>query len=149
MFQPRILFWLWLWFWSHSRKKNTIGWGVLLSLSLFICRFSSIGKTVYNHVYVFSNTFCAIVSLLINYIGPNILFTKYHQDIKTTHTCLSRLFLKQVHGLSNRCAFALENGLAGRFIYRYWVSLIGFGLRHSRKLVWHLSTQVNNGLLAV
>ena len=61
----------------------------------------------------------------------------------------SSSFSQQVPGLSNRCTFALANGLAGRFISRYWVSWIGFGLRPSRELVWHLSTQVNNGLLAV
>ena len=49
-------------------RKNTIHCGVLLLLCSFICRFSSIGKTEYNHVYVFTNTFYAIVSLLINYI---------------------------------------------------------------------------------
>ena len=32
---------------------------------------------------------------------------------------------------------------------RYWVNWIGFGICPSRELVWHISTQVNNGLLAV
>ena len=66
------------------------------------------------------------------------------------HTCvLSRSFLRQVHGLWNRCTFSLANSLDGRFISRYCVSLIGFGLRPSRELIWHLGTQVNNGLLGV
>ena len=61
----------------------------------------------------------------------------------------TRRLSQQVHGLRNRCTFALENGLAGRFISRYWVSLIGFDLCPFRELVWHLSTQVNIGNLAV
>ena len=48
--------------------KNKIHWGVLLLLSLFIFRFSSIDKTEYNHVYVFTNPFGAIVSLLLDHI---------------------------------------------------------------------------------
>ena len=56
---------------------------------------------------------------------------------------------RQVHGLRNRCTFALDNGLTGIFISRYWVSLIGFDLCPFRELVWHLSTQVNIGNLAV
>ena len=49
-------------------RKNTIRQGLLLLLCLFICRFSSIGKSEYNHVYVFTNTLCAIVSIKINHV---------------------------------------------------------------------------------
>ena len=41
--------------------------------------------------------------------------------------------------------FALANGFSGRFISRYWVSLIGFDLCPFMEIVWHLSTQVNIG----
>ena len=148
MFRMRVLCWIRLW--SHSQKKNTIRWGVLLSLSLLFCRFSSIGKTEYNHVYVFTNNFCAIVSLLINYIRPNILFTKYHQGIKTTHTC----FVKIIFATGARLKKPVYVCIGQQFgweIYFLLLSyiLIGFDLLPSRELVWHLSTQVNNGLLAV
>ena len=147
MIQPHIL--CWFRFWSHSQKNNTIRWGVFLSLSLFICRLSSIGKTEYNHVYVFTNTFCAIFhyqSITSDLIFCLLNITKASKQ----HTgVLSRSFSRQVHGLSNRCTFAFANSLAGWFISRYWASLIGLGLRPSRELVWHLSTQGNNGLLVV
>ena len=68
-------------------NEKKLRWGVLLLLSLFLRWFSSYDKTEYNYVYAFTNTFCAFVSLLINYIQLTILFTKYQQGIKTTHTC--------------------------------------------------------------
>ena len=51
-------------------------------------------------------------------------------------------------GLSNRCAFGLENQLAGRFVPATELELIMFALCPSREIVWHLRTQVKNGLLA-
>ena len=84
-------------------------------------------------------------------IKSNLLFCSRNinkASKQNTHVS-SRPFLRQVHGLSNRCTFALANVLDGRFISRYWVSLIGFGLRPFRELMWHLITQVNNGFLDV
>ena len=49
-------------------SKNKIRPVLLLSICLFICRFSLISKSEYNHVYVFANNLCAIVSPKINYI---------------------------------------------------------------------------------
>ena len=82
-FLPRNL--RWFWFWSQSRKKNTVREGLLLLFWLFICWFSSIGKSKYNHVYVFTNTLCVIFSLKTNYIWPNTLFPKIHQGNKRAH----------------------------------------------------------------
>ena len=50
------------------------------------------------------------------------MFYQTKQGIKITDTCaLSRRLSRQVHGLSNRCTFALANCLAGRLISRYRV----------------------------
>ena len=130
-------------------RKNTVRQGLLLLFWLFICWFSSFSKSEYNHVYFFTNTLCVIFSLKTNYIWPNIFFLKFTKATKEHTHVLSIRLSRQVHGLSNHCTFALASSLAGRFISRYWVSLIDFGLRPSRELVCHLSTQLNNGLLAV
>ena len=96
---------------------------------------------------------CVVLVPLFNYcsITSNLIlcFQKFTKETKEHTSVLSRRLLKQMHSLRNRCTFALANGLAGRNISRYWVSLIDFGLRPSRELVWHLSTKANNGLLAV
>ena len=102
------------------------------------------------HIIVFMLSPCVFFRFNFDYNWSNTMFYKIHQGIERTHTCvLSRRISQQVHGLSNRCTFALANGLAGMFISRYWVSLIGFGLRPFMELVWHLSTQVNICYLAV
>ena len=118
MFQTRILHWFW--FWSQSQKKNTIRQVLLLLICLFICRFSSIGKSEYNHVYVFTNTFCAIVSLKINYIWPNILFSKYHQFIKTTHTC----FVKDIFATGARLKQSVYVCIGQRFGWEIYLPLL-------------------------
>ena len=147
MFKPHII--CWIFFCSHSQKKNKILWGVLILLSLFLCWFSSIGNTEYNYVYVFNNPFLRLLHYLS--ITSNLLFVLLNiTNASKQHTrFLSRSFSRQVPGLSNRCTFALANGLDGRFISRYWVNLIGFSLCPPRDIVWHLSTKVNNSLLVV
>ena len=41
------------------------------------------------------------------------MFYQIKQGVERTYTCvLSRRLLRQVHGLRNRCTFALANGLA-------------------------------------
>ena len=123
--------------------------GVLLLLPLFLRRFSSSRNTWYNYVYVFTNPFCAIFhywSITSNLLFCLLNITKASQQ----HNCVfSRSISRQVTGLRNWRTFALANGLAGRFISCYWVILIGFGLRPSREIVWHLSTQANNSIIAV
>ena len=81
--------------------------------------FSLYGKTEYNFVYVFINYFCAIVTYCI--IISNLLFLPLNIDkASEQHTHVTEsLFSQQVPGLSNRCTFALANGLAGIFISRY------------------------------
>ena len=111
--------------------------------------FSYNGKTEYNFVYVFINYFCAIVTYCT--IISNLYFCSLNlKKASKKHTRVTSIsFLQQVTGLSSLCMFALAHGLSGRFISCYWVSWIGFAFRPSRELVWHLSTQGNNGLLAV
>ena len=82
--------------------KNKLHWGVFLLLSLFICRSYLIGKTEYNHIYVFNNHFvpffhyCSITSNLL-FCSLNITkASKQHTYV------LSRSFLQQVHSSSNR-----------------------------------------------
>ena len=102
------------------------------------------------HIIVFMISKCFSFRLNFDYNWLYTMFYQTKQGVKRTDTSvLSRRLSRQVHGLSNRCTFALANGLAGRFIYRYWVSLIGFDLCPSRELVWHLSTQVIIGYLVV
>ena len=113
---------------------------------LFLC--CSLLVSVHIIVFMLSKYFSFILNFDYNWLYT--MFYQMKQGVKRTHTCvLYRRLSRQVHGLSNRCTFALANGLAGRFISRYWVSLIGFKLCPSRELVWHLSTQVNIGYLAV
>ena len=50
--------------------------------------------------------------------------------------------------LSNWCTFGLANGLDGSFVPATELDLNRFRPLPFRELVWHLSTQVNNGLLA-
>ena len=86
------------------------------------------------------------ISITSNLLSCLLNITKASKQ----HTPVSsRSFSRQAHSFSNRCTFTFAHGLAGRFISRYWVSLIYFGLCPSRELVCHLSTQVNNGFLAV
>ena len=51
-------------------------------------------------------------------------------------------------GLSNRCTFGLANWLYENFAPSTELELNRFRPSPFRELVWHLSTQVNNGLLA-
>ena len=51
-------------------------------------------------------------------------------------------------GLSNRCTFGLENQQAGSYAPATEFDLIMFRTLIFWELVWHLSTQVNNGDLA-
>ena len=112
--------------------------------------FVGFSQLVSVHIIVFMLSLCVFFRFNFDYNWCNTMFCKIHQGIERTHTCFSsRIFSQQVHGLRNRCTFALANSLAGRFIYRYWVSLIGFGHRPFRELMWHLRTQVNIGFLAV
>ena len=102
------------------------------------------------HIIVFILSPCIFFRFNFDYNWSNTMFYQIKQGMKRTDTCvLSRKLSRQVHGLINCCKFALANSLAGIFISRYWVSLIGFGLCPFRELVWHLSTQVNIGYLAV
>ena len=132
-------------YWNHSRFSLMILWKIFKNISYWW----SIGKSEYKYVYVFTNNLCVIVSLKINCIWPNNVFLNITKASKEHTRVSSRRLLQEVHGLINSCTFALADDLAGRFIFCFWVSLIGVGLRPSRELVWHLSTQLNNGLLAV
>ena len=71
------------------------------------------------HIIMFMLSPCVFSPLNFDYNWYNTLFYKIHQGIEITHTCVPSIrLLRQVHGSSNRCTFALANGLAGRFIYR-------------------------------
>ena len=52
-------------------------------------------------------------------------------------------------GLSNRCTFGLDNQLVGTFAPPTELEINRFQHLPFGELVWHLSTQVNSGLLAV
>ena len=111
---------------------------ILKLIQLFVSLLFSISKCTYNCVYAFEVFFFQI-QLWLQLIIYHFYQTK--QVIKRTDTCvLSRRLSRQVHGLNNRCMFALANGFAGRFISCYWVSLIGFGLCPFRELVWQMRT---------
>ena len=78
------------------------------------------GKTEYNYVYVLSVIFCDIFPYCK--IKSNILFRPLNiEKSSEQHTGYSKFFLQQVPFLSNWCKFSFSNGLAGRFISRYWV----------------------------
>ena len=51
-------------------------------------------------------------------------------------------------GLSNRCAFGLANLISGRYNIATELDIIRFWPLHLGGLVWHLSTQINDGILA-
>ena len=51
-------------------------------------------------------------------------------------------------GLSNRCTFGLDNQLVGTFAPPTELEINRFQHLPFGELVWHLSTQVNSGLLA-
>ena len=57
-------------------------------------------------------------------------------------------YLCRCPGLRNRCTFGLANLLAGSFAPATELELNRFRTLPFRELVWHLITQVNNGLLA-
>ena len=111
------------WYRLYRQKEITGQEQILKLIQLFLSLLFSIGKCAYNCVYAFK-----VISFWFNF-DYNWLYTIFYQmkqGVKRTDTCvLSRRLSRQVHGLSNRCKFALANGLAGRFISRYWVSLIG------------------------
>ena len=147
MFNLGIIFWIW--FWSITPKKTAtrgcIVIATLISLSVF-------PQTVRLNIIMF--TFLSILSVpLFHYcsITYDVLFCSLNiNKASKQHIRVSLIsFSWQVSSLSNRCTFSLANGFYGRFISRYWVSWIGFGLCPSRQLVWHLSTQVNIGILDV
>ena len=77
-------------------------------------------KTEYNYVYVFIKYFCAIVPSCKT--ESNILFRPLNLN-KASEKCTgySKLFFATGAWLWNRCTFALDNGLDGRFIPCYWV----------------------------
>ena len=51
-------------------------------------------------------------------------------------------------GLINRCKFGLADQLSGRYTPATELDIIGFWPFPLGDLVWHLSTQVNDGILA-
>ena len=145
-----IIFFL-IWFCSHIQKKGKKSYtGVYCYwFPYFFVRFT---QSVRLNIIVFMYLSILFVTLF-NYfsITSNLIFCLLNTNKESkqhTHV-LSRKFSQQVPGLSNRCTFALANGLSRRFISRYWVSLLGLALCPSRELVLHLSTQVNIGYLAV
>ena len=90
-------------------------------------RFLSRSTLVRVHIIVFLLLNCFSFRFNFDYNWLYTMFYQIKQGIEITDTCvLSRRLSRQVHSLSNRFAFALANGLAGRFISCYWVSLIGF-----------------------
>ena len=107
---------------AFTQKNRELFWrGSTIQSANLVQELSSrtviIGKCTYNCVYavkVFSFRFN------FDYNGLYTMFYKIKQGIERIDTCfLSRRLLQQVHGLSNRCTFALANSLAGRFISRY------------------------------
>ena len=119
----------------------------MLLQRLFLCWFC-LKRKDWVFFYVLINFFHC--SLLQNQIQPNLLPPKSWQGIETTSHVIHQVrFCHMLLSLSNWCTIALVNGLAGIFISCYWVSWIGFCLKPSSELLWHLSTQVNNGPLYV
>ena len=133
---------------SHNLKNQEQTNFDLLLQRFSLSGFPQNGKTEYSYVYVLPN-----ISMPLFLIAQsNIKYFSYpksQQVTGTTHEFQHVSFSQHVSGLSNWCTFELTKGSAGRFISCYWVSWIGFGICPSRELVWHLITQVNNGLLAV
>ena len=76
-------------------------------------------------------------------------FTKSQQVIRTTREIyeifLALLFSQQVPGLSNRCAFAFGQPTGWDLITATELELIMFRPSPLGELMWHLSTQFNDG----
>ena len=122
-------------------------------LQIFIlCDFFQYSKTGYNDFY-----FISIIATPLLLVAQSKLkypfFPKYQQVIVTNVKICTKGFERYSYicrcpGISNRCTFGLANRLAGRFapateleFNRFWTLPLG-------ELLWHLSTKVNNGLLA-
>ena len=90
--------------------------------------------------------------LLHNQIQHILFFPKSQQVIGTNQERYKRVyhyyFICRCPGLSNRCTFILANQLAGRFAPSTELGINRFRPSSFRYLVWHLSTQVDNDLLA-
>ena len=78
-----------------------------------------------------------IGSLWVNYSHRNIW-----------ESLLESAVLGSCSGVSNRCTFGLENQQAGSYSLATELELIRFWHLPFGGLVWHLITQVNDGILA-
>ena len=133
---------------SYKNWDQNIIWFVIATLISLLVFPKMIRLNIIMFMF-FINPFCAIVTYCIIIYNLHFRSLNLNKASKIHTRVTSSSFLQQVPGLSNRYTFSLANGLYGRFLSRYWLVWIGFGLCPSRELVWHLRSQVNNGLLYV
>ena len=129
---------------SQSKKISYVG-VKLISLLVF-------SKTI--RLNIILSMFLSILLyncyLLHNRILPTLLFPKSQQGTETTHTC----YIKFIFATGDRIKEPVYVCIGQQFVWEIYFPLlskilIGFRLRPYMELVWHLSTQVDNGILAV
>ena len=102
--------------WIKNKQTLVCYWNAYLSVGFFL----SNGKTEYNYVYVLSNIFMQLFLIAKSNVSNSFfswISTRYWNNTRVN----SHFFLQQIPGLSNKCTFAMANGLVGRFISCYWV----------------------------
>ena len=131
---------------SRIKNKQTL---IFYFNVYFSVGFHQNGKTEYNYVYVFIKYFRAIVPYCT--IKSNILFLLLNIDKSLEQRTGFGTFIFATGARLKQPVYVC---IGQHFVWDIYLPLlskrlIGFRLRPSRELVWHLSTQMNNGLLAV
>ena len=78
------------------------------------------GKTEYNYVNVLPSIFMPLFLIAesnLTYYLFSLILTSHCNSTRVSE----HFFSQHVPSLSKQCTFSLDNGLDGRFIYRYWV----------------------------
>ena len=91
-------------------------------------------------------TYCTIKTKI------SVIFLNLNKSLEQTEIYTKGFdhysYICRCPGLINQCTFGLANRLAGSFSPATELELNKFSPLPFRYLMWHLSTQVNNGLLA-